>query len=258
MYEFNAQKICDELIEWIKAYFEKAGSEVRAVVGISGGKDSSVVAALLTKALGKKRVIGVMMPSGEQFDIGYSQKLCAHLGIENITVNIKEIENEAIKAIDTGCKELGYNNLNTITTFNTPARIRMSVLYGIAGTVNGRVANTCNLSEDWVGYATKFGDGAGDFSCLMNLTVKEVREIGRVLNLPAELVDKTPIDGLCGMTDEENLGFSYEILDKYIRLGICENQEVKNKIDGMRKRNLHKLELMANFNPNIKTIENMI
>ncbi len=256
-YEFNAEKVCNELINWIRDYFKLAGDNVKAVVGISGGKDSSVVAALCTKALGKDRVIGVMMPQGEQFDIDYSKKLCSHLEIKNITINIKDIANETIKVLESGCKSLGYDKLNTITTFNAPARIRMSVLYGVAGTVNGRVANTCNLSEDWVGYATKFGDGAGDFSCLMNLTVGEVKEIGRYLKVPSELIDKTPIDGLCGMTDEENLGFSYKELDDYIRFGICENEELKAKIDIMRKRNMHKLLPMANYNPHIKTVEEL-
>ncbi len=257
MYQFQVEKVTESLVEWIQEYFALAGEQTKAVVGISGGKDSSVVATLCVKALGKERVIGVMMPQGDQFDIGCSQKLCAHLGIQNVTINIREMADAAKEAMSEGCRELGFDKLSTVTTFNTPARMRMSVLYGVAGTVGGRVANTCNLSEDWVGYATKYGDGAGDFSCLMNLTVQEVKAIGRHLGVPEDLVEKTPIDGLCGKSDEENLGFSYESLDLYIRQGICDEEELKIKIDSMRKNNLHKLNPMANFNPMIQTIEEL-
>ena len=123
----------------------------------------------------------------------------------------------------------------------------MATLYAVSQSVNGRVANTCNLSEDWVGYSTKFGDAAGDFSPLSRLTVSEVKAIGRELGLPAELVDKTPSDGLCGKTDEMNLGFSYDVLDKYIRTGVIEDEAVKVKIDSMHMKNLFKLQPMPCF-----------
>lgn len=123
----------------------------------------------------------------------------------------------------------------------------MATLYAISQSVNGRVANTCNLSEDWVGYATRYGDAAGDFSPLSQLTVSEVKAIGRELGLPSELVNKTPIDGLCGKTDEDNLGFTYDILDKYIRTGEIDNKDIKNKIDSMHEKNLFKLQLMPSF-----------
>ncbi len=255
MYKFSVEETTNDLINWIKTYYQDLSLDTKAVVGISGGKDSSVVAALLTKALGKDRVIGVLMPQGEQFDIDFSLKLVNHLEIKHVTINIKDMVSNTILGLENGLKELGVNDLSTVTTFNTPPRIRMSVLYGIAGSVNGRVVNTCNLSEDWVGYATKFGDGAGDFSLLMNLTVTEVKLIGEYLNLPMDLVKKTPIDGLCGKTDEENLGFTYEVLDQYIRNGTIEDLEVKAKIDRLRKINMHKLLPMANYNPNIRTIE---
>ncbi len=243
---FDATKVTTELIEWIRAYFKDAGPTSKAVVGISGGKDSSVVAALCAQALGKDRVLGVLMPSGEQHDIQYSYDLCEAIGIPHLTIDIKDAVEAEMRIVTTALESIG-ETVTTVTTFNTPARIRMTTLYGVSGTVGGRVANTCNLSEDWVGYATKYGDGAGDFSPLMMLTVQEVRAVGRVLGLPEKLVAKTPIDGLCGKTDEENLGFTYEMLDTYIRTGVCEDEAIKQKIDRMHAANLHKITPMPRF-----------
>jgi NAD+ synthase len=237
MYKFDAKEQLNNLIEWIKVYFRRNGSdETKAVVGLSGGKDSTTVAAACVKALGKDRVIGVLMPDGEQSDIDYAKDLVKHLGITAYTVNIGDTTKSLFETIShTGLK------INDVATINTPARIRMSTLYGISGIVGGRVANTCNLSEDWVGYATKFGDGAGDFSPLSHFTVQEVKALGKELGLPDKFINKVPTDGLCGQTDEDKLGFSYEVLDKYIREGVCEDQAVKNKIDKMHKENMHKL-----------------
>ena len=162
------------------------------VIGISGGKDSSVVAALCTEALGKERVIGILMPNGVQHDIDMAELLVRHLGIRSYTVNIKDAVDGLIKSIPF---ELGAQSIT-----NLPPRIRMTTLYAVSQSNNGRVANTCNLSEDWVGYSTRYGDSAGDFSPCSNLTVQEVKAIGRVLGLPDALVDKVPIDGLCGKT----------------------------------------------------------
>ena len=244
---FRSERVAEELVEWIRGYFEKQGGDLKAVVGISGGKDSSVVATLCTKALGKERVIGVLMPNGEQSDIQFSYDLCKHLEIQHTVVDISPMMKGATEILTKGVQHLGYDALTTVTTFNTPARVRMTVLYGISGTVGGRVANTCNYSEDWVGYATKYGDGAGDFSPLMHLTVQEVKAVARVLGLPEKFVEKPPIDGLCGKTDEENLGFTYQTLDTYIREGICEDVDVKAKIDLMHAANLHKLLPMPSF-----------
>lgn len=243
MYQFNALETKNKCVEWIKDFFQKNGPECNAVVGISGGKDSSVVAALCVEALGKERVIGVLMPCGVQADIDMAQLLVYHLGIKSYTINIES----AVKGITKELEDGLDMEITHQSRINLPPRIRMSTLYAVSQCVNGRVANTCNLSEDWVGYSTRYGDSVGDFSPLSRLTVTEVKEIGRLLGLPEVLVDKVPIDGLCGKTDEENLGFKYATLDKYIREGICEDAELKNKIDGMHKRNLFKLELMPCF-----------
>lgn len=241
MSNFDVKKVTNDCVQWIKDFFEKNGKDCMAVVGISGGKDSSVVAALCVEALGKDRVIGVKMPCGEQKDIDYSNMLINHLGIRCYTMNIGDAVGEIRSQFPVGVK------ISDQTTTNLPARIRMATLYAISQSVNGRVANTCNLSEDWVGYATRYGDAAGDFSPLSQLTVTEVKAIGRELGLPSELVDKTPTDGLCGKTDEDNLGFTYAELDAYIRDGIEPNEEVKAKIDSMHEKNLFKLQLMPSF-----------
>jgi NAD+ synthase len=212
------------------------------VLGISGGKDSSVVAALLVEALGKENVVGVLMPNGEQFDIDVSEALVKHLDIKSYVVNIKEAYDGVISELNKSGIELTPQAVT-----NLPPRLRMTTVYAVSQCVNGRVANTCNLSEDWVGYSTRYGDSAGDFSPLAKLTVQEVKGIGRVLGLPDMFVDKVPIDGLCGKTDEDNLGFTYATLDRYIREGICEDEEIKAKIDRMHRINQFKLELMPVF-----------
>ena len=242
MSNFNAVEVKDKCVEWIRDFFDKNGNGCNAIVGISGGKDSSVVAALCVEALGKDRVIGVLMPNGEQNDIDMARKLVDFLDIMNFEVNIKEAVNGVLNSLPMN----GYD-ISEQTITNLPARIRMTTLYALSQSMNGRVANTCNLSEDWVGYATRYGDAAGDFSPLSQLTVTEVKEIGRVLGLPTDLVDKTPSDGLCGKTDEDNLGFTYEVLDRYIRTGEIDDKDIKNKIDAMHEKNLFKLQLMPSF-----------
>lgn len=238
---FNAEKVKNECVEWIRQFFEENGKGCNAVIGISGGKDSSIVAALCVEALGKDRVIGVLMPCGEQHDIDMAKLLVNTLGIKHYVVNIKD-------AVDGIIKNIPFE-LQKQSLINLPSRIRMSTLYAVSQSNNGRVANTCNLSEDWVGYSTRYGDAAGDFSPCSNLTVQEMKQIGRLLGLPDVLVDKVPIDGLCGKTDEDNLGFTYAELDRYIREGVIEDEAKKAKIDRMHKMNEFKLKLMPAFKP---------
>ena len=243
MASFNAAKTAADIIFWIRDWFEANGRDCCAVIGISGGKDSSVTAALCAAALGRDRVVGVMMPNGVQPDIGYSEKLIEHLGIRSVRVNIKDAYDELSFEISAALR----GPLSRQAVVNMAPRIRMTALYAVSQSVNGRVANTCNLSEDWVGYSTRWGDSVGDFSPLAKLTVHEVIEVGRVLGLPDYIVDKAPSDGLTGLTDEDNLGFTYETLDRYIRTGICIPEEKKALIDRKHEMNLFKLSMMPAF-----------
>ena len=240
---FNAEKVKNECVQWIKDFFDKNGKDCNAVVGISGGKDSSVAAALCVEALGKERVIGVLMPQGNQHDIDMAYKLVNHLGIKHYVINIKDAVDAILNSFP---KDI---EITPQTLQNIPPRIRMSTLYAVSQSSNGRVCNTCNLSEDWVGYSTRYGDSVGDFSPMSHLTVTEVKAIGSLLGLPDDLVNKVPIDGLCGKTDEENLGFTYAELDVYIRTGKIEDQNKKELIDRKHRMNLFKLELMPSFKP---------
>jgi NAD+ synthase len=243
---FDARKTKDEIIQWIRDYFETNGKDCNAVIGISGGKDSSIVAALCAQALGPDRVTGVLMPQGTQYDINYALDLTAFLKIKHFVVNIKDSAGAVLAALN----ESGLC-ANRQAEVNIPARIRMTVLYAVSAIVNGRVANTCNLSEDWIGYSTKYGDAAGDFSPMSQLTVTEVLSLGRILGLPSKFIEKVPEDGLSGLTDEENIGFSYSVLDRYIREGFCENDVIREKIDKLHQINKHKVELMPCFYPKI-------
>lgn len=238
--EFNVKEEKNRVVSWIREFFRKNGPDCNAVLGISGGKDSSVAAALCTEALGKDRVIGVLMPNGVQSDIDMSLLLVKHLDIKYYIVNIKDSFDGLLRAIN----DSGLANLSNQSMINLAPRLRMSTVYAISQSMNGRVCNTCNLSEDWIGYSTRYGDSVGDFSPLSHYTVQEVKAIGRELGLPESLVEKAPSDGLCGKTDEDNLGFSYLMLDRYIREGIIEDEEKKKLIDHKHRINKFKLELM--------------
>lgn len=240
---FDAERIKNDCVQWIRDYFAENGPGYNAVIGISGGKDSSVAAALCVEALGAEHVIGVLMPNGVQQDIDCSHQLVEHLGIRYYVVNISEAFEGVIHAVGE------QFSISDQTKRSLPARLRMVTLYAVAQSNNGRVCNTCNLSEDWVGYSTRYGDGAGDFSPLSGLTVGEIKALGHHLGLPDTLVEKTPIDGLCGKTDEDNLGFTYAVLDRYIRTGEIDDQAVRERIDRMHRLNLYKLQVMPGFRP---------
>lgn len=247
-YVFDAADAAEKCIAWLRDWFEENGKGCNAILGISGGKDSSVTAALCVRALGPERVIGVLMPQGEQPDIDYSRDLVEFLGIRNYTVNVGNAISDIIKATETAVEESSSEKfeVSVPARTNLPPRVRMSVLYLVGASNNGRVINTCNLSEDWVGYATRYGDGAGDVGPISNFTVEEVKAIGRYLGLPEKFIIKPPSDGLCGKTDEDNLGFTYQEVDDLIRRGIV--GEHKERIDYLHKLNQFKLKYMPTFN----------
>ena len=246
MKDFDSKKVKDQVVNWIRDWFEANGKGCNAVIGISGGKDSSVVAALCVEALGRDRVIGVTMPNGVQADISDSMMLINHLGIRHFNLNIANTYQALMDSIREQFAPDGIE-VSRQTIINMPPRLRMTTLYAISQSMNGRVANTCNLSEDWVGYSTRYGDAAGDFAPLGGLTVAEVKAIGKELGLPTELVEKTPSDGLSGKSDEDNLGFTYAVLDRYIRTGVCDDPKVKASIDDKHVKNLFKLKPIPHF-----------
>lgn len=246
-YEFDAAKTKDEIIVWIRNYFRKNGPDCNAVVGISGGKDSSIVAALCCEALGNGRVIGVLMPQGVQDDIDVARDLVKHLGIKSFEINIAEAVNTLLaKGRIAGLCDSKQARVNL------PARIRMATLFMVSQSMNGRVANTCNASENFVGWQTVGGDGFGQFSPLSKLTVTEVKAVGRELGLPEKFIEKAPADGLTGKTDEDNFGFTYEFLDKYIRTGeFGGDTATAAKIDRMHEANLFKDLPMPTYDPSL-------
>lgn len=238
MEHIEAKIAHDKIIDWIKDWFNNKKGP--AVIGISGGKDSTICAALLAEALGPDRVIGVQMPNGVQKDISDSDKVFEATGIQKIVVNIGDTYEALTKNIRVAAKD-GEEFPNSLYSTNTPARLRMVALYGVAALNHGFVCNTGNYSEDFVGYSTKYGDAAGDFSLLNRLTKTEVVELGDYMNLPKELVHKTPSDGMCGKSDEDNMGFTYEALDTFILNNVPpKSLEVYNKIMSMH------------YNPNTK------
>lgn len=237
--KFNSREVANKMVKWIGDWFKENGENCTAVIGISGGKDSTIAAAACVEALGKNRVLGVLMPDGEQ-DMQDAIDVIKYLNIEYIYCDIKDI-------IDTFCFNIPIF-FSDQAGINLPARVRMCVLYVISQSINGRVVNTCNKSENWIGYSTIYGDAAGDFSPLHNLLVREVKAVGYELGLPARFIEKIPEDGLCGKTDEEKLGFSYKTLDTYIGDGIEPSAAIKEKIDRLHKQNLFKLQPIASFN----------
>ena len=259
-YKFNVEEVTKSCIQWIKDWFEENGKDSHAVIGISGGKDSTVVAALCVKALGKDKVIGVMMPNGVQKDISDSIHVCEFLDIENYTINIADAVNDEIRNIE----KSGLKPSKQMLT-NLPARIRMTTLYAVAQSegIKGRVSNNCNRSEDIMGYSTKFGDAAGDFSPLSELTTAEIVQLGDYLGLPKELTHKTPIDGLntnddgSYVTDEQSMGVTYEQIHHYARGDEKLTFEISDYIAKKQKANLFKLKPMPKFKPGIDCLESI-
>lgn len=221
MYVFNAEMAADACVRWIRKWFDENGKGCNAVIGISGGKDSTVVAALCVKALGRDRVIGVMMPNGIQPDIADSREIIRNLGIRAAEHNIKDAYDAMLGPmtdLQNIAKATGFIDFpSRQAKENLPPRLRMAALYLVAQCFNGRVSNNCNLSENWIGYSTIYGDTAGDFSPISCFTASEVVAIGRTLGIPERFLVKPPSDGLCGQTDEDKLGFTYKLLDEYLR-----------------------------------------
>lgn len=255
MQSWDVGVVKDQIVQWIREWFATNGKGCSAVVGLSGGKDSAVVAALCAEALGADRVLGVFMPNTTDGVVSVhaslqrihedkrdARKLVECLGIEWCTVDITA----AYTSIISRLQRTGITPTDQ-TRINLAPRLRMSTLYAMSQSIGGRVANTCNLSEDWVGYSTRYGDSVGDFSPLSNFTSDEVIAIGKACGLPDELLNKTPSDGLCGKSDEDNLGFTYRTLNEYIRLGVCRDEEVKKRIDELHAKNQFKLQLMDSF-----------
>lgn len=208
------------LKDWIVDYFCENGNEnTKAIIGISGGKDSTVVAYLCAAALGPDRVVGVKMPNGQQHDIDAANQVFKELSIQEYEINIQTICHafyEQVYAAIGKYNELGVPLIKTIE-YNAPPRLRMATLYAVAAALGGRVANTSNYSERYIGWTTKWGDSVGDFAPLADYTVEEVLGIGKELGVPDELLYKTPEDGLTGKSDEDAIGVEYALIDQYIR-----------------------------------------
>lgn len=256
MVNFDAAKVKNDCVQWIRDYF-KDNPDGKAIIGISGGKDSTIAAALCVEALGANRVVGVMMPNGVQNDIDDSYNVCEYLGIYSLEVNIEDayegLRDNICAALAANYAEQPYTSVygNHMIQTNLPSRLRMSTLYAVAALYpNSRVVNTSNLSERYIGYCTKGGDTVADFSPLGMLTVREVLAIGDVLGLPYDLVHKTPTDGMSGKSDEEKIGFTYEELDNYLLIeNATPSREVLEKITKMHEANKHKLLPMPMFDP---------
>lgn len=245
------EEITADIEDWIRERMIDSGGK-RAVIGISGGKDSSVVAALMVGAIGKENVIGVLMPDGVQRDISYAEDLCELLDIKCTTVNINPMTSEFLKQIDKIDRDI-VSETSLQTILNLAPRVRMSLLFAISQSIDdSRVINTSNLSEDWVGYATLYGDTAGAFSPMGMFTSEEVVQIGEFIGLPEKFIFKDPSDGLTGQSDESVFGFSYRVLNKYIREGVIEEEETKDKIDRMHKYSRHKFLPIPMYYPGLE------
>jgi NAD+ synthase len=242
MENFNAKEVKNKLVQGIRDWFEKNGKDCKACIGLSGGKDSTIVAALCAEALGKENVIGVAIP-GKGQGMNDADEIAKYLGVEFLVVNIGAV-------ITLLCDELHYSGNGDLTEQaeqNIPPRVRMLIMYAISQSNNGRVIGTCNASENYIGYFTKYGDGASDFEPIAELTVHELYQIGDELGIPKKWTYKIPDDGLPhSLPDDEKfekMGFNYEKLDKYIRTGTSGDELADKAIKRMHDNNLFKMKL---------------
>lgn len=243
MYNFDAKKVAENLVKWLRDYFNNNGQPINAVVGCSGGKDSTVVLAALTKAIGPERIYAVLMPNGEQADIDDSYKVCEFLGLKPYVCNIQAGYQGILGAVADEFEPSEQTKINLAPV------LRMATLKAVSQSVNGRFTCNGNLSEAYIGWFTIDGDDRGSVKPLINMTVTEVIAVGKELGLPDWMINKTPADGLCGKTDEDKFGFSYAVLDKYIRTGEIDDMDAKAKIDEMHAKNAFKLKPMPSFEP---------
>ncbi len=252
-YRFNAEKARDGLVEAVRSIAASQGFD-KVVVGISGGKDSTVTAALCARALGKENVYGVMLPDGVQKDLSDSLRVCGALGIRRRIVNIGTLH-DALKAVTDQLGPASGEGEFTVpvsrqSDINVGPRLRMTVLRYIAQALGARLAGTGNLSEATVGYCTKDGDTSCDFAVLGALTSVEVVAVGSVMpEIPRDLVEKTPSDGLTGKSDEENLGLSYRDIHLFIREGTCGRAETDERIRAKERANMHKRRMPLILDP---------
>ena len=240
---FDAKNEAARVVAFIRDYMDKNGQAAPIIVGISGGKDSAAVAAASVAAVGPDRVFGVLMPAGIQNDIKDAEDCCRFLNIRHMTFNIGPLIKESYDRMKGSSKYMDFKKISPIVGYNHPSRLRTAILYMIANQVGGRVANTSNLSETYVGYDTKWGDQCGDFSPFFNYTASEIIEIGIALGMPEKAMRKAPHDGMCGQTDEDRWGFTYADLDSYLRGGEL-NDDMVEKIERMHRRAAHKYNIV--------------
>ncbi len=238
------EKTTNKIIEFIRDYYKKNNLK-GAVIGISGGKDSAVVAGLFSKALGSENVIGIWMPChSKNEDYQNALLVSKTFGFELKEFDLTNIYESYVTQIKDS-NDVSDNEL-VDANINIKPRLRMSTLYYYAAMLskNGTyiVPGTSNKCELYVGYFTKGGDNVSDISVLGDLTVDEVIEIGEYIGVPDKVIHKVPDDGLSGKTDEEKLGVKYSDIAKVIN-----NEKVDSdtyeKIKRLHERNKHKFNI---------------
>lgn len=243
--EFNVKREAENAVAWVRKYFGNQPHAKKAVLGISGGKDSACCAAIICKALGPDRLIGVSLPNGDQADIEDARLVAKTFGFKLYEVNI----NSAYSRLHDNIERSGIQ-LSHQATINMLPRFRMTTLYAISGVYHGRVCGTGNYSEDAVGYFTKYGDGGVDFNPIQYFVTDEVSAIGEYLGVPHEIAYKVPSDGICGVPDEMNLGIKYADINKYLRGHADEvDPEIVKRIEEKIAYNKHKVSPVPTYKP---------